>query len=424
MEVAPGTYHVTPLRLRSRVDLHLDAGATLVFSRRIDDDPLAWVDDGSGPEAGCRSPIWGEGLTGVSITGEGVIDGQGDAWRPVKQDKLTPEAWQALTRSGGVVDAKAGEWYPAVVARDGRKGLEQLAAARPPAPLEAYAPYRPLLRPNLVRLVDCTGVTLSGVTFRNSPGWNVHLELCDDVNVRGVTIFNVVWAQNGDGIDIDSCRNVTMEDSTVNAGDDGICLKSGKDEAGRRRGRPTENVTITHCTVGTGHGGVVIGSEMSGSVRHVVVRDCTFDGTGNGLRFKSVRGRGGVVSDVDVSGVTMSNIGGVAILFDLYYFLKQDRQGSQVPPVTEATPAFRDFRIRNVRCAGAGQALQIRGLPEMPLRNVELDDADLTADKAGFVADTNGVTFRNVRVHAREGSVVQITNSPGLTLAGCSGFAQ
>src|SRR5205823_5098423 len=132
-------------------------------------------------------------------------------------------------------------------------------------------------------------------TFRNSPNWNVHLLLSENITVKNVTLYNPDYAQNGDGIDIDSCRNVLMTDSTVYAGDDDICLKSGRDEEGRKRSRPCENVTVSNCTVYWGHGGFVIGSEMSGDVRNVTVSNCVFKGTDTGLRFKTTRGRGGVV---------------------------------------------------------------------------------------------------------------------------------
>ena len=420
VDLPAGTFAAAPLELRSHVELHLDKGATLRFARDFVDYPLAWVDDGRGPEAGLRSPIWADGQTDVAITGEGVIDGQGDAWRSAKKSKLAPDDWDALVQSGGVLSPDGKEWFPAAVVRNGQHEIDKLAAVH--APLEAYAPYRPLLRPKLVRLSNCNGVRLSGVTFRNSAMWNVHLSLCDHVQVRGVTIFNPIWAQNGDGIDIDSCRDVTVADSTVNAGDDGICIKSGQDAAGRRRARPTEDVTITNCTVGTGHGGVVIGSEMSGGVRHVRVDHCAFNGTDNGLRFKSVRGRGGVVEDVVVDDVKMADIHGVAVLFDLYYFTKPAKPGEAPPPVTEATPAFRDFHISHVACDGAKQALLIRGLPEMPLHDITLDDVRLTATTAGLIDDAVGVTCRDVHVRATDGSTVRVDHAPDLKLTDSTGF--
>ncbi|MGN6727772.1 MAG: glycoside hydrolase family 28 protein [Tepidisphaeraceae bacterium] len=421
VELAPGLYSLTPIQLKNNVELHLSAGAVLRFSRRMEDYPIVWIDDGAGREAGSESPIHADGATNIAITGAGTIDGQGDAWRSVKRSKLSANEWADLVRSGGVVNEKQSEWYPSEAVRDGRGALQKLAGSPAGQSLQAYVPLRSLLRPHLLRLVNCRNVKLQGVTFQNSGSWNVHLSLCDEVDVQGITVFNHPWAQNGDGIDLDSCREVRVADSTINAGDDAICLKSGKDEVGRRRGRPTENVTITRCTVGTGHGGVVIGSEMSGGVRNVVVKDCTFTGTDNGLRFKSTRGRGGVVDGVRVDNVTMSNIGGVAILFDLYY-AANGKPGPARETPDDTTPAFQNFSINHVRCDGAKTALQIRGLPEMPLKHIALNDVTIRAKTAGFVTDVDDISFNDVHIAADDGSKVAVTKTSGFSHQNISGF--
>jgi polygalacturonase len=324
-------------------------------------------------------------------------------------------------KSGGVVDTKSKTWYPDEIARDGAEKLSELEAALPATPPEAFAKYRSLLRPNLVRLTNCRGLVLEGVTFQNSGSWNVHLELCDEVQIRQITIFDPAYAQNGDGIDMESCRDVVMEDSKVDAGDDGICLKSGKDEAGRKRGRPTENVTITRCTVGTGHGGVVIGSEMSGGVRNVNVSDCVFRGTDNGLRFKSERGRGGTVENINVKHVEMSDIQGVAILFDMYYEKSKKHSSGPPPQVDEGTPAFRDFNISQIKCSGAYQGFELRGLPERPLENLKFDDIHINADAAGAIQYVNGITLHDVHVDAAGGGV-QVKDVAKWQADGSTGF--
>jgi len=217
------------------------------------------------------------------------------------------------------------------------------------ARVEDYAKFKELLRPPLVLLTECRNVVLDGPTFRNSPNWNVNLNLCENVSLHNLNIYNPAYAQNGDGIDLGSCRNVIVDGCTVDVGDDAICLKSGRDEEGRRRGRPTENVTVRNCTVLHGHGGVVIGSEMSGGVRNVAVTNCVFRDTDTGLRFKTTRGRGGVVENIEISNIAMSNIAGEAITFDMFYAVKDPRP----EPVSERTPVFRQFLIRNVTCDGA-----------------------------------------------------------------------
>ncbi len=422
--VPAGNFLTGPVQLKSNIDLYLDEGATLLFSKNFADYPLCYVDNGGGAEPGVRSPIWAEKADHVSVTGKGTIDGQGSVWRQVKRGKMTDEEWNKLTSSGGVVDSKGTMWYPDVVVRDGRVEYENLLKQTPQPPLADFEKFRVMLRPHLVRLVECTNVELAGVTFRESGAWNTHLCMCDHVNMHDVTIYNPASAQNGDGCDLDSCTDVKMTNCNVNAGDDGICIKSGLNEAGRKRGRPTQDVTITHCTVGTGHGGVVIGSETSGSVRNITVTDCTFDGTQNGLRFKSTRGRGGVVENINVDHITMRNIHEVGILFDMFYALTSANgsRSADAVPVDDGTPIFRNFHISNVTCESADTAFHIRGLPEMPLTDIHFDGMNITANKAGFIQDAKNLTLKGVHVKSADGKQVTFKRATEIKVEDSTGF--
>jgi DNA sulfur modification protein DndE len=265
----------------------------------------------------------------------------------------------------------------------------------------------------MLRLIGCKKVLLQGVTFQNPPNWTLNPALCEDVSILGVQVRNSPAAQNSDALDLESCRHAVIRDCIFDAGDDGICLKSGKDEAGRRIGVPTEDVLVEGCTVYHAHGGFTIGSEMSGGVRNVRVDNCTFMGTEVGLRFKSTRGRGGVVEKIYVSNVRMTGILGNAIDFDLYYGGKSaleegaGQAETNPPPVTDATPQFRDLRIENVICRGAQSAIVLQGLPEMPIRNVSLKNVSITSEKGVFVTDAEGVSFENVRVENRSGEALK-----------------
>jgi polygalacturonase len=263
----------------------------------------------------------------------------------------------------------------------------------------------------MVKLTRCRNLTLDGPTFKNSAAWNVHLLLCENVSIRNVNVQNEWNAQNGDALDLDSCRNVTVNDSLFDAGDDAICIKSGKDAAGRRRGISCENISVSNCTVLRGHGGVTIGSEMSGGVRNVTVRNCLFRGTDIGLRFKTTRGRGGVVENIDIANVVMHDIRHDAVSINMYYWI----EGQPTPePVSERTPAFRDFSLRNIVCHGADRALEIRGLPEMPVERVTLENVRIKAKRGAMLDDAKDITLSGVRLDIAEGPAMQCRNVTGL----------
>ncbi|MBR1576831.1 MAG: hypothetical protein IJ654_10365 [Bacteroidales bacterium] len=251
----------------------------------------------------------------VSISGEGFIDGQGGSWRLVMRKRIPPERWDALVAEGRPLGAAGDRCYPDSSYR--RAAENDLTY---PGFNEAMAQvYKSVLRPVLVALRDCQRVSLTGCTFTDSPAWGIHALQCKDLTVRGIRVLNPAWAENGDGIDLESCQRVLVEDSFFDCGDDAVCLKSGRDEEGRRRATPCRQVVIRRCTVLNGHDGFVVGSEMSGGVEDVLVSDCTFRGTETGLRFKSKRGRGGIVQHIFVRGIRMTDIQREAILFDLYY---------------------------------------------------------------------------------------------------------
>jgi polygalacturonase len=444
--IPAGTFLTGPIQLLSDVELNTQRGSTIVFSRNIEDYPLILGNFEGLKAVRCRPPISAVGQHNIAITGAGVFDGGGEAWRMVKKKGVPSEMWKSLVQSGGITTVDLGDWiktqfhkkpaadnsadadnpnekpaigqtwYPSYRSLEGGTQVKLLQAGKNADETTQYEPWQIFLRPPLVELFDCNTVLLDGPTFRNSPGWNVHPIYTDNLTIRNITIFNYAWAVNGDGIDIDSCRNVLMTDSDVNAGDDGLCIKSGRDAEGRKVGRPTENVVITRCKVGWAHGGFVIGSEMSGGVRHVWCSDCDFTGTDVGLRFKTTRGRGGVVEDIHVDNIRMSKIKGPAILFDMYYQIKDTKR--IVKPVDETTPSFRDIHVKYVTCDGAKQAIKLAGLPELQLQNVTLEDVSIVHSDTGItIDDCNDVTLRRVNVQAKKGEPIkQGPNVTNLTL--------
>lgn len=413
----PGQYLTGPIHLRSNIDLHVERGATILFSRDYEDYPLVHTNYEGEEAVRAISPLWGQELTNISITGDGTFDGQGEAWRPVKKFKMTEKEWKQLVASGGVVDEEYGIWWPTKAAMEGRELVQALRQKNGPVNLEDYLPARDYLRPNMVKLTNCRQVLLDGPTFRNSAAWNVHLLMCEQVTVRNVTIINPWYAANGDALDIESCRNVTVSDSHFDCGDDGICIKSGRDEAGRRRGRPSENIAITNCVILRAHGGVTIGSEMSGGVRNIAVTNCIFDGTDIGIRFKTTRGRGGVVDNIEMSNIAMRNIRHEAISLNMYYFVRDP----QPEPVSERTPCFRGISLRNITCQGAGRAIEIRGLPEMPIERIVLQNIDISARRGALIADARDVRLEGVRLAVEESPVLECHNVSNLCTSDLGG---
>ncbi len=406
--VPAGVWLTGPIELRSNLDLHLEEGAVIMFSNKFDDYPLIESTWEGQPRVQCMSPLYGKNLENIAITGKGIIDGSGEAWRPVQKFKMTDSQWKELVASGGVLNEKGDMWWPTKEALNGPEILASLQR-RDDVTLEDYAAVRSYLRPVMVALIQCKNVLLDGPTFQNSPAWNIHPLMCENVIVRNINVGNPWYSSNGDGLDLESCRNAIVTKCRFDVGDDAICMKSGKDEYGRRRGMPTENVVITDCTVYHGHGGFVVGSEMSGGVRNIFVRNCEFLGTDVGLRFKSVRGRGGVVENIFIEDVRMSKIPTEPIRFNIFYGGKapmpEDDEKEQdltaqreAFPVNEGTPQFRKIYIKNIVCRGANRAVLLRGLPEMPIREIEMDNVIISAKTGMLCVNAEQMKLSNVKI--------------------------
>lgn len=353
-----GTYLTGAIRLKSNITLELEAGATLLFSDNFDDYLPFMEVRHEGVMMKSFSPlISAMDAENITIKGEGTLDGQGKAW------------WTEFFRI--YVDLE-------------KNGMRELNKYQPlwerENDVEAlYAETnedwhgtlkRRFFRPPFIQPVRCRRVRIEGVKIINSPFWTVNPEFCDNVVVTGVTIHNVP-SPNTDGINPESCWNVHISDCHISVGDDCITLKSGRDAQARRLGVPCENITITNCTMLSGHGGVVIGSEMSGSVRKVTISNCVFDGTDRGIRIKSTRGRGGVVEDIRVSNIIMSNIKREAVVLNLKY--------SEMPvePMSERTPLFRDISISGLTAVGVKTPVKIVGLEEAPVTDIILRDINV-----------------------------------------------
>ena len=418
--VPAGVWRTGPIEIKSNIDLHVEHGAVVVFDPSLDLYPVINTSFEGLDTRRCVSPLHAQGAKNISITGGGTFDGSGEYWRAAKKSKMNDAQWKKQSKMPGYISEDGSAWYPDKAFYEASlttNGLNVLAQPRPDEEIKRF------LRPVMVSLRDCENVLLEDCLFQNSPAWNIHPLMCRNLIIKNITVRNPEYSQNGDGIDIESCTNTVLVNSTFDCGDDGICIKSGKDADGRRRGIPCSNLIVDGCTVYHGHGGFVVGSEMSGGVKNVKVSNCRFLGTDVGLRFKSRRGRGGVVEGIWINDITMTDIVTEALLFDLFYMNKSATEAAEdgskpaeEPAFTadETTPSFRDIHISDVVCSGAARAMYFNGLPEMPVKGIEIKDCEISAKKGIDIRWSEDVTLQNVKVDAADGKPLVTSNVKNL----------
>jgi polygalacturonase len=397
VDVPPGNYVTGPIELISDLTLNLESGATVHF-------PATKLPFTKGREQGveCLTPvplIGGHDLHNVSITGRGELTTVNADWL-----KLMPRE----KASGSDIGTAFGPNW--------EKLLQDLEV-KTPAPDEDYQKAAPELRPSFVRFMDSTNVLVEGVHFVGSSMWTVHLLYSDNCVVRNV-IIETYPGVHTDGIAVDSSRNVRLEGDYIDTGDDGIVIKSGKDADGRRVGRPVENVSIENCTVHHAHGAVSLGSEISGGIRNLVAENITCDGTQIGVRIKSRRGRGGVVENVRFNNWTMQNVG-TAINVTSYYMMEGEKEAAP-EPVSERTPVFRDIAISHMTIGHAKIAIDVEGLPEMPITGLRISDVIGSAKTGLRGSFMDGLELHNVQLNAEGGPTFLVQDSKGLELDGVS----
>jgi polygalacturonase len=324
-----GRYLMGSLFLRNNITLHLDAGAVILGSENPEDYPIIhgrW----EGIHQDTFAPlIGGNNLQNIAVIGRGTIDGRGEIWWKAKKEKTL---------------------------------------AHP--------------RPRLISFSDCSNVLIEGITAVNSPSWTINPVHCQNVNIHAITIINPADSPNTDGINPDSCRLVHISDCYVSVGDDCITIKSGTEHERPDRSAPCRDITITNCTLERGHGGVVIGSEMSGGVKNVVISNCVFIGTDRGIRIKSRRGRGGTIEDIRVSNLIMD---GVLCPFtmNLYYHIGErgnlDVSDKNPRSINDGTPRLRRIHFSHITAREVKHAAGfLYGLAEMPLEDISLNDISIS----------------------------------------------
>jgi polygalacturonase len=385
---APGKYLTGPIHLKSNITILIDAGAELHFSDNFDDYlpmvPSRW----EGTTVNNFSPLfYAYKAENITITGRGLINGHGKKWWDTAEgyDEKKPKSKWAIEFEKNNKDV-----------------------IRPDLP---GAVERGFLRPPFIQLMFCKNILIQGIKIINSPFWTINPEFCENITVQGVTIENPK-SPNTDGINAESCKYVHISDCHINVGDDCITIKSGKDRDGRKMNAPAENYTITNCTMLSGHGGVVIGSEMSGGVKKIVISNCVFDGTDRGIRIKTARGRGGVVEDIRVDNIIMKNIQEEAII------LNMDYAKSTLEPVSERTPAFRNIHFSNITGININTAGKITGIEEMPVDQITFNDIQMDAKQGFNILHAKNIEFHQVTISTKIGSSLKTENVDHLEIDG------
>lgn len=393
-----GKYKTGPIKLMSNVTIELENGAELIFSNSFD-DYLPFI------ETRCEGImmksfvplIYAVDAENIAIKGDGVINGQGAKW------------WNEFYRLWDdykVYGKRNISKYQQIW--DEENDIEKLyAEINDDDYLNTF--NRRFFRPALFQPIRCRNVKIEGIQIKNAPCWTINPQFCQDVLIDKVTILNSEVKNtlskkdlnankarryyNTDGINPESCSNVIISNCTIYAGDDCITLKSGRDLQGRKINIPCENITITNCLMLSGHGGIVIGSEMSGGVKNVTVSNCVFNGIDRGIRIKSTRGRGGIVENILFNNILMDNISKEGIDIDLEY------TSSKPEPLSERTPIVRNIKISNVKGINVQVPIFIRGLLESPIRNIELINIDMHCTENYFLKNCFELKQSNVLIN-------------------------
>jgi len=373
--VPAGIYLSGKIVLKDCMDLHLEEGAVLLLSP---DKKDSW--DGKS----VKPFITASKRHDVSISGSGIIDGNGQWWRPVKRSKVSDVEWKSFLEKGGTVTEDGSLWYPFNL-----KNYENIAA-------DYKAQER--FRTHLIRFTDCSKVLVTGVTLQNSPKFHLVPQRCEDVTIEGITVRCPWNAQNGDGIDIMQCRNVLIAGCTVDVGDDGICLKGGAGAKALKDG-PCKNILIENNTVFHAHGGFVIGSEFSGGMEDITVRNCVFSGTDTGLRFKSAPERGGKCSNIRISNIVMTDIKDEAIVFQTDYADRPaGHDDNQAADTQNFLPDFTDIIIENVTCRGCTTAIKAKG-PLSQIHGITVRNSTIFYNDKGIdMSHPEAITLDNVKL--------------------------
>lgn len=387
--VPQGVWLTGPIAMEDNIELHLDKNALLLFSA----DKSLFLDPNSKQGGRVHPCIRAVKRKNIAITGEGIIDGNGEHWRPVKRGKVSDVEWKVFHDVIGGVERENGNLFYPWDAKDGFANI-------------ADTPERQeRMRNDIIRFTDCENILIQGVTVQNAPRFHVHPCYSKNVIIDGVTVRCPWNAQNGDAIDFSDVNVGLIVNCVVDAGDDGLCMKGGN----IRPDAPAngcEDIVIQDNTVYHAHGGFVLGSETISGMRRIIVRDCRFSGTDTGLRFKSGMGRGGKTEQMYISNIMMTDIKDEAIIFQCDYV---DRPAGSdpnaMPTFTEEqkklAPNFQDIHISNVVCHGTATGIRASGMLGLDcVHDIDIQNSTIVYTKTDKKIDeqTAKLNLKNVQL--------------------------
>lgn len=414
VEIPKGIWLTGPIELKSNVNVHTNKGTLVQFTKDRTQYPV-FKPQGSGSFI-VKSPIYGNNVENIALTGEGIFDGAGESWRPVKKSKVSEAQWRKISEQG-VISSDGKVWWPSVEAMNGEAILKDLKD-KPDATADDYLKARDFSRPYMFMLNKCKNILVDSVGLRNSPKFVFYPTKCTNLTITNAIVFNEDWAQNGDGIDISACKQVIIYNTLVSAGDDGICMKSSNGSSDTADAQ-LQNVIIAGCTVLKGHGGFVIGSNTDGGMKNIYVTDCIFNGTDIGIRVKSNIGRGGNVRDIYIDNIKMDNIIHEAILFSTSYDDKTVGKASstETDVKNQKVPHFNNFHISNIVCSGAETAISISGMEIQPAHDLYFDNIEITSKKAIDATDAKNIFLNHVTINA-PGKAYKLTRTENIVADG------
>lgn len=377
-----GKWLTGPIHFKSNINIYIKKGAEIVFTTNFDDYlPVVLSKFQSMEYYNFSPPIYARDCENIALTGEGKIEGNGEFWA---------------------------KWARMPEMELEREKLFKMSQENVPAEERIFGREDSGLRPSFIQFVNCKNILIEGITIGDGPMWTIHPIFSENIIIRNVNVKT--HSMNTDGVAIDSSRNILIENSHFSTGDDSIVIKAGLEDEGIRVNRPSENIVVRNCDFSEGHGAVAIGSEMSGGVRNVFVKDCSFRGASSGFRIKSTRSRGGFIENIWVSDVVMNQIREEAVVFNLQYTSAlKNKSASRVP-------ILRNIHVNNMSGDCLGRAVDIVGQKDGIMENISFENINLAQGKKSELKYAKGISFRNISLKINDGPVLVIESSRDINL--------